>query len=283
MKLATKLPSSFSWLLSVLVLLYGCGGGRTPGSPSSPTSGPTSNPPGVSAVSNWQFSTTSTVPGTPPLTIAGSISVSGSSVSGAVHVSGSNCFDRLTTVGLTGTLTGGNISLTSASVAGQVATFTGTFSDPGTYLPGQFTGTYAINGGCADGEKGNATGVKVLYIGNTLNGTFTTLGGGTFSVAGDMAQDSASSSAGSFAITGTVTFNTSCFSSGTMASGTFPSGSFIMGTSVAFEIATNNGTVAFLGTLNPATGEIDGDYTISGGTCDQTGTAVFVPSSPWDY
>jgi len=139
-----------------------------------------------------------------------------------------------------------------------------------------------INGGCADGEKGNATGVKVGYIGNTLKGTFTT-GGGTFSVAGDMAQGSASSSAGSFAITGTVTFNTSCFSSGTMASGTFPSGSFIMGTSVAFEIATSNGTVAFLGTLNPATGEIDGDYTISGGTCDQTGTAVFVASSPWDY
>jgi hypothetical protein len=56
-----------------------------------------------------------------------------------------------------------------------------------------------------------------------------------------------------------------------------------MGTSVAFEIATGNGMVAFLGTLNTATGEIDGDYTISGGTCDQTGTAAFVASSPWDY
>lgn len=130
-------------LLLTFLLLSGCGGGTTTGSPSGPTSNPTSNPqPGVSAASNWQFSTTSTVPGTPPLTIAGSISVSGSSVSGAVHVSGSNCFDRLTTVGLTGTLTGGNMSLTSASVAGQVATFTGTFSDPGTFLPGQFTGTY---------------------------------------------------------------------------------------------------------------------------------------------
>jgi Galactose oxidase, central domain/Kelch motif len=41
MKLATKLPSSFSWLLSVLVLLCGCGGG--PGTshlPSNPPSGP---------------------------------------------------------------------------------------------------------------------------------------------------------------------------------------------------------------------------------------------------
>lgn len=273
--------ASILWL-STLLLLSGCGGGGTTVSPSSPTSAP-SNSPVASVVSNWQFSTTSTVSGTPPLTIAGSISVSGSSVSGAVHVSGSNCFDRLTTVGLTGTLTGGNLSLTSASVAGQVATLTGTFSDPGTFSPGQFTGTYAINGGCADGEKGNATGVKVLYIGNTLNGTFTTSEGGTFSVAGGIAQDSASSSAGSFVITGTVTFTSSCFSSGTMASGTFPSGSFIIGTSVAFEIATSNGTVAFLGTLNPATNEIDGGYTISGGTCDQTGTAAFVASSPWDY
>ena len=253
------------------------------GMPSSPTSNPTSTSPAAIVVSNWQFSTTSTVPGTPPLTIAGSISVSGNSVNGAVHVSGSNCFDRLTTVGLTGTLTGGNISLTSMSVAGQVVTLTGTFSDFGTFQPGQFTGTYAINGGCAGGEKGNATGVKVLYIGNTLNGTFTTSGGGTFSVAGDIAQDSASSSAGSFAITGTATFKTSCFSSGTMTSGTFPSGSFIIGTSVVFEIATSNGTIAFLGTLNPATGGIDGDYTISGGTCDQTGTAAFIASSPWDY
>jgi hypothetical protein len=56
-----------------------------------------------------------------------------------------------------------------------------------------------------------------------------------------------------------------------------------MGTSVAFEIATSNGSVAFLGTLNTATSEIDGSYTISGGTCDQTGTAVLVASSPWDY
>lgn len=269
--------------LSILLLLCGCGGVRTTSSTSG--SGSTSNPPppGVNTVSNWQFSTTSTVPGMFPLTVAGSISVSGSSVSGAMHVVGSNCFGRLTTMALTGTLTAGNLSLTSASVSGQVITFTGTFSDPGTFQPGQFTGTYAINGGCADGDQGNATGVKILYIGNILDGTFTALAGGTFSVTGDIAQDSASSSAGSFAISGTVTFNTSCFTSGTMNSGTFPSGSFITGTSVAFEIVTGNGKVAFVGTLNPATGVIDGDYTISGGTCDQTGTAVFVASSPWDY
>jgi hypothetical protein len=43
-----------------------------------------------------------------------------------VHVDGSNCFDPLITVGLTGTLTDSNISLTSASVNRQVITLAGT-------------------------------------------------------------------------------------------------------------------------------------------------------------
>src|ERR1700687_3544282 len=106
-------------LLSALVLLCGCGGGqRTSGSPSSPPSGPP--PQGLNIAGNWQFSTTPTAAGTPAITIAGSISQSGSSIYGAVHVDGSNCFDPLITVGLTGTLTGGNISLTSTPVRGQV-------------------------------------------------------------------------------------------------------------------------------------------------------------------
>jgi len=278
--------SSTSWLLfSALVLLCGCGGGARS---SGPTSAPTSGPPqqGPNIVSNWQFSTTSTLTGRPPLTIAGSINQSGSSVSGAVHVDGSNCFDRLTTMGLTGTLTGGNISLTSTAVAGQVTTFTGSFTDSaltGTYSPGQFTGTYTINGGCANGDQGKVTGIKIPYIANTLNGTFTTSGGGTFDVAGDIAQDSASSGEGSFGVAGTVTFSASCFNSGTITSGTFPSGSFIMGTSVALEFETGNGTIAFLGTWDLDKGEISGEYTVSDGTCDQTGTAVLVASSPWDY
>jgi hypothetical protein len=54
------------------------------------------------------------------MTIAGSITQSSSSVTGAVHVDGSNCFDQATRVGLTGTLTGSNLSLTSTSVNGQV-------------------------------------------------------------------------------------------------------------------------------------------------------------------
>jgi hypothetical protein len=143
---------------------------------------------------------------------------------------------------------------------------------------------YTINGGCANGDQGNVSGVKILYIPDDLTGTFTTSGGGTFGVAGAVAQGSASSQEGSFGVSGNVTFSSPCFSSGTITSGAFPSGSFVLGTSVAFEIATGNGTIAFVGTLNPDQGEISGGYTVSGGTCDQTGTAVLVvTSNPWEY
>jgi hypothetical protein len=56
-----------------------------------------------------------------------------------------------------------------------------------------------------------------------------------------------------------------------------------MGTTVAFEVDTGNGTIAFLGTLNPITLEAKGSYTVSGGTCDQTGTADLIAGNPWDY
>ena len=66
-------------------------------------------------------------------------------------------------------------------------------------------------------------------------------------------------------------------------SGTFPSGSFVIGTSVALEIQTGNGVVSFLGTLNLNKSQISGNYTINGGTCDQTGTGVLNVLGLWDY
>ena len=217
-------------------------------------------------------------PGDGPPDDCWSINQSGSAVSGAAHVSGSNCFVQLTTMGLTGTLTGSNISLTSTSVGGQVIAFTGSIANDA------LTGTYTINGGCANSDHGNVAGIRIPLITSHLSGTFTTSGGETSDVVADMTQSSSASSAGSFGITGTVTFRTSCFSSGTITSGAFPSGSFIIGTSVALEIETGNGTVAFLGTVNQDKSEISGDYTIFGGTCDQTtGTGVLVNQSPWDY
>jgi hypothetical protein len=83
--------------LSVLALFCGCGEGRAED---------------LDFIGNWQSSTRSSVSGTASVTIAASMNRgSGGSVSSAVDVDGSNCFDLAAGVGLTGALTGCNLSL----------------------------------------------------------------------------------------------------------------------------------------------------------------------------
>jgi hypothetical protein len=264
--------------LSVAVLVCGCASAPRPGGsvvlPLTPP--PTSQTiPGI--LGNWQFNLVSTTPGAPAVTIAGGISRNGTAVSGALHVDGSNCVDRLTTVGFTGTVSADATSLTSAAVNGQVVTFTGNFSDT------DFVGTYSIKGGCADGDAGKVMGDNIPYIANNLAGTFTNSANQTFDVSGDIAQSSSFSASGSFEISGTATFDKACFKAGTIRPGTFPSGSFILGRSVNLEFETGNGALIFLGTLSQDRSEMSGNYSVSGGSCDESGTAVLYVSSPWDY
>jgi hypothetical protein len=257
------------WPVSILVLLCGallcgCGGGE--GTSTS-----------VKVAGNWHFDSTSTASGVSPVAIDGIINQSGTSLSGIVHVDGSNCLDWVTDVGLTGTVSGNHVSLTSTSVAGQSTTFSGSISGD------TFAGTYKVKGGCADGDQGNVIGIRLFPITNSFAGTFTPSEGEIFDGASYVAQDKGAGSDGNLGLTGTVSFHSSCFTLGTLKSGKFPSGSFIVGTSTALEVETSNGTVTFRGRLDPASGKIAGDYTVSGGTCDQTGTALLIAANPWDY
>jgi hypothetical protein len=197
-------------------------------------------------------------------------------VTGAVHVNGWSCFDPQATIGLTGTVTDGNIALTSTSVDGQVITLVGSISKKNGF-PYVLNGTYTVNGGCADGEKGSVAGVSVDSMTGYWAGNLTTAGSGNIHWNAQLTQANASSE-GSFGLTGAFTFD-GCFESGTITSGTFPSASFIMGRSVNLEIKTSNGTITFLGTADPD-GLIRGSYTVSGGPCEATGTGYL---SPWEY
>ena len=273
-------------------VLFGCGGVPAPAPiipPTSTTAQPPATPATPDIAGNWQFNALSTVPGKPPLIFAGSISQTNSTASAALHVNGSNCFNQLTTMGLTGTLTGSDISLTSTPVEGQVITLTGTITENVDTGVLTFTGTYSITGGCGDGDKGTVTGISI-YIDDALDGTFTTSQQQTFTVSGGLGQYSSPSLDGSFGITGTAAFSTPCFSSATITPGTLSSGSFIIGTTVGLEFDTGNGTITFLGTVNLDSYDaefdsysITGNYTLSGGTCDGTGTAVLRVYNPWDY
>jgi hypothetical protein len=282
MKSVTKRSSSFSWMLSVLVLLCGCGGGSgtsplSSSSPSAPPSSPPAQDQGISG--GWQLSTTSTA-GMPALTIAGSINQSGSSVSGAVHVTGGNCFDEQNVIGLTGTLTDGNVSLTSASVDGQVIAFAGSITIKANF-PDALTGTYAVTGGCANGDQGNVTGYSVGAFNGSWYGNLTTAAGANIHWGTEKMGQVSPSSEGSFGITGAFTFDDACFSSGNLTPGTYPTPSFHLGTSVVLNIPTDNGTIAFVGIAGPDQGGlIEGTYTVTGGSCESSGTGYL---SPWEY
>ncbi len=197
-------------------------------------------------------------------------------MTGEVHVDGSSCFDQQTPVAMTGTLTNGNISLTSTAVNGQVITLTGSITEK-IGFPDSLIGTYAINGGCADGDQGNSTGYNVISLAGYWAGNLTSAGGQTVHWDTQLNQNGPTAE-GSFGLSGAFTFD-GCFASGTATSETFPSASYIMGTSVALDIKTSNGTMAFLGTMEPY-GLIEGSYTVSGGSCDSTGTGYL---SPWEY
>ncbi len=261
--------------LSVAGLFCGCGGapGTAPKSSAPAPSAPHATTPG-----NWQFTAPSTIPGKAPVTLAGSLSYTGGALSGTLHVEGSDCFDRLTSIGFTNAATGTSTSLTSSAVDGQVITLSGSFDD---YT---FNGTYSIKGGCAAGQQGSMTGVNINNIGANLSGTFTNSAQKTFKVAGVIAQSGSASSDGNFPITGTVTFDTPCLSAGTIQPGTFPAGSFILGESVALEVDNSKSTLTFLGNLSDSgSGAVSGNYIVSGGGCDDSGTAVLQVAGQWDY
>ena len=90
--------------------------------------------------------------------IGGIITQSGNMLGGVVHVNGSNCFDYLTAISLSGNLTEGKVSLNFAAVNGQVITVTGSVSKPIDAGPYFLSGTYTIRGGCADRDQGSVTG-----------------------------------------------------------------------------------------------------------------------------
>jgi hypothetical protein len=261
--------SHFVSVLSVLLVLSACGG------PGGRNSFPI--PQNMSDVAgNWQFNTTSSVSGAPSLSIAGGFQQSTRAINAAVHIDGSSCFDPIVTVSLSGTVRGANISLSSTPPSEQVITLTGSVTGAA------FKGTYTIKGGCADGDQGTVEGAKVRQIPLTLNGTFTNSANNTFGAAVQATEDSGEPD-GTFGITGSATFNATCFSSGTLKPGKFPTGSFVLGNSVTFEIDTDRGTLMFRGAMDVDTREIDGSYTILGSTCNDTGTAIFSNSDPWAY
>jgi hypothetical protein len=210
---------------------------------------------------NVQLQTVSTV-GRPPLTLAGGLVLGGDgSLSANFHIQGSNCFDPNSTLELVGTYTGNDMALTSAPAEGQVLTLSGGFLAGG--------GTYAVQGGCADGDRGNVSGSmpfplvgrwRIMFeVNNELVGT------GLATLTQGLLSDE-----GSFGVAGSAEvgdFGLACYS-GTITAGTFPTASYVMGKSLVLEIRAGDATIVFQGTANETGTEYLGNHRITGGSCD---------------
>jgi hypothetical protein len=95
----------------------------------------------------------------------------------ALRADGSNCVNRLTPIGLAGTLTADNTSVTFMALDGQVVTFTENSASA------TFPGTDSKNDvGYAASDRGRVTGINIPYIANQLNGTFTSSAEGIFNL-----------------------------------------------------------------------------------------------------
>jgi hypothetical protein len=219
--------------------------------------------------------------------------------SGTVHIDNPTCFDPLISRSLAGTLSPDTTSLVVTGSDGQVVTLSGSFTDlmynvmvNGTIFT-TFVGTYKVEGGCAAGDHGTVTGAYVYSIGPEYDpfpwsGTFTNSSTQqTLHATGTVVESTNADPAGSFGIGGGATFDNACLSAGNIKTGMSPSASFILGTSVTIEFDTSSGSLNFVGTLDQNTNKISGNYSITGSSCDQTGSAVISIATGcpgcWDY
>jgi hypothetical protein len=164
---------------------------------------------------NWTLTATSSgINGT--FYIGGNINQSGTSLSGTLYISNTLCYDPTAAVAFTGSVSGNNVTLTSASVNSQVITITATGTS-GSAL----SGTYTLAGGsCASGDTGTIAAVVVPSLTGTWNGSVTGSGGSNVTLSLALTQAAQASSDGTFALTGTATYTGStCSLTGTISSG----------------------------------------------------------------
>jgi hypothetical protein len=212
---------------------------------------------------NWSMTATPSGGGT--FYIGGNLTQSGSNLVGTMYVVNSLCYGSSQTVAFTGTVKGKNVTLTSASVGGEVISITAT----GT--AGSLTGTYSIAGGTScNGETGTIAATPVPSISATWSGPIAGSGGPNVALAIAFTQAATASVDGTFGLTGNVTFtNSSCSLNGTVDS-SFIAGPYLVvnGTTNEADGSTGNFTYTQVLLNNAASPtSMQGTYSVTFGLC----------------
>jgi len=181
-----------------------------------------------------------------------------------------SCFTTVPSIPLQGFVSGTSVSLNSFAVDSQYIALNGTMADSG----GNVTGTYAVNGGCANGGAGTFILTRYAALTGTYAGLATDSTGTVHAVSVTSTQASGATGGGAFNLTATATLSGfSCFTQATSAEGT------ISGSSVDLTFVTDDRAGSTIHVTGNAAADASGVtsvlYTVSGGGCSgQTGAGT---------
>ena len=269
-------PSLPALLVGSVLGLVGCSHGASAGSGGTST-GTGTSPSSVNISGNWEFHATAAQGSSAPFTVlSGFLNEQGSGstlnfTTASLEVQSPACYAESPTLSLEGSTQNTQLGLTSFSAAGQVLTINGTTDASSTNL----TGTFAVAGGCADGQHGQLTGILYAPLNGNYNGPVVGQSNLLTGMHLTLTQ-SGGTSDGLFFLTGSATFSgTSCFSKGTLA---YTKGS-VSGS--VFHISldtdeTSGSQVTLVGTADPAADTLTiTSVSIVGGACaGSAGTAT---------
>ena len=217
---------------------------------------------------NWSM--TATKSGGSVFLIGGNLTQSGTSLAGKMYVVNSAlCYSPSQTVAFTGTVKGNKVTLTSASVGGEVLSITAS----GT--AGSLTGTYGIAGGTScKGQTGTIVANPVPSISGTWKGPIVDALGETVTVSMVLTQAATASADGTFALTGNLTYTGStCSVTGTLQTNSFMAGTYIVAQGDTIEFGGGPGTFTYSPSFlnNPTSpNNMQGPYTQTFGNCIDT-------------
>jgi hypothetical protein len=193
---------------------------------------------------NWSM--TATPSGAATFSIGGNLTQSGTNLVGTMYVINSLCYSPSQTVAFTGTVKGSKVTLTSASVGGEVLSITAS----GT--AGSLTGTYSIAGGTScNGQTGTLVANPVPSVSGTWTGPIVD-GNGDLNAKLTIAltQAATASADGTFAVTGKLTYSGStCSVSGTLQTSSFMAGTYIVVQGDTIEFDGSAGTFTYYPTF----------------------------------
>ena len=186
-------------------------------------------------------------------------------ITGVARVDRSACFDFGVPVTFSGSVNSQNqLTLTSASINGQVITLSGSVSSDGKTISG---GTFSISGGCASGDHGTTSGFQVQGVAGTYSGTFL-IAGHPVTVTAAITQENGGNTGASM-LTGTISFTINGALCDLPTNTNVSFAGVAAGSDVHISVQnTLSGTATFVGAATDGTGK-----TITG-TIDLTNTCA---------